>query len=238
MRKILTVLKTFKITEEPIHPVYGLYQPYLKRFMKHNLLPLIAAPVYSHNMIDTLYDMCDGVYFLGGTDFHPTHYGQKKHEKTVAFDPERDEIELYILKKVLKDKKPFLGICRGMQAMNIASGGTLHQHIPDIFPTENHKTSTNYGRVTDYADVFVDPKSRVFHILGKQKIKVTCIHHQGVDQVGKEFRVAAKSSAGVIEALEHEDPSFFCYGVQFHPELSEQEPMNNLFAAFVKAVGN
>lgn len=238
MKKILTVLKTFKIAEEPYHPVYGLYDPYVKYFLAHNLIPIFVVPIYSRKIIDALYASCDGVYFLGGTDFHPEHYGKEKHRETIAFDAARDEAELYIAQKVLQDKKPFLGICLGMQAMNIVSGGTLHQHLPDIFPQEDHRPHRGYGALSDHFEVQIDPTSKIYKIFGEPRLKVTCIHHQGVDTVGKGFRIAAKSAGGVIEALEHEDPNYFCYGVQFHPELSNPGPVHNLFQAFAQAVEN
>lgn len=149
MKKILVPLATQKNEHNTLAPLHYFRATYIQKLLTYNLVPLFVTTLMPKEMIDELYNHSDGIYFIGGTDFHPSTYGEHPHPKTDANDPERDALELYVLKKTLADKKPFLGICRGCEALAIASRGNLYQHLSDIFPEENHVLSPFYNDYTN-----------------------------------------------------------------------------------------
>lgn len=206
--------------------------------MRYNLLPIFVSPVMSWAQIEKIYHLCQGVYFIGGEDFDPLLYGQKKHPKTVVTEKKRDVLEIKLLKKTLKDRKPFLGICRGIQALAIAAGGSLIQHLPDEFPGENHSPNHCYDDLLTSQKhlVFIEKDSRVYKLIKQRKVTVNSYHHQAVDQPGESLRIVGKSPAGVVEVLEHEDGNYFCIGIQSHPEAEESGSFEKIFQEFAREV--
>ena len=143
-----------------------------------------------------------------------------------------------MLKKILRDRKPFLGICRGCQALAIASGGTLHQHLPDLKLKENHGTRI-YAELfakDNGHEIFIDPKSKTRRILKTVSLKVNSAHHQAVKTTGADFAVSARSKEGIAEIIEHRDTNYFCFGIQCHLEAMRNSKLDRLFAKFAKAI--
>ena len=171
---------------------------------------------------------CDGLLMPGGVDIEPARYGQETHEKCGKIDLPRDAMEWWILEAFLPTRKPVLGICRGIQMLNVFQGGTLHQHI------EGH--SDFKKRSTGSHQVQVSPGSTLEQILGTRQLTVNSMHHQVVDVPGKDLEVCATSEDGYVEALIHTDHPF-CLGVQWHPEhMSRRDPLQmRIFHAFVNA---
>ncbi len=236
---MLKVLVPMEIHQDnPLIGIHGARPTYIEKLIKNNLMPIFISPLSTQKMINEAYNMTSGVYFIGGEDWNPALYGQKKHPKTFVGEPERDKIELPILKRALKDKKPFLGLCRGSQGLAIATGGTLMQHVPDAFPTENHNPNKTYDDLLTSArhDILIDPTSKAYKIMKIKKTKVNSYHHQAVDTVGNTLRVAAKSPAGVTEIIEHIDPNYFCMGFECHPEADKNGPFEKIFAEFAKEI--
>lgn len=237
MTHVLVPMETF-LSDRQI-PVYGALGSYLQKLSKYNLLPLFVGSNMKQIAIDEIYQLADGVYFMGGGDFDPKYYGQKKHEKTAVTENLRDQLEVALLKRTLKDKKPFLGICRGCQALAIVSGGTLIQHVSDVVHHTDHALTRNqsYDDLTTQKKhpVIVEKTSKVYKLLKKDKIMVNSGHHQAVVAVGENLLMSGRSQDGIVEIIEHIDPDYFCFAVQSHPEVEEKGDLEPLFATFATA---
>jgi putative glutamine amidotransferase len=176
--------------------------------------PLLVPP--STDAIDETLDALDGLLFSGGSDLDPELYGQDAHAETNGVVPERDKGELELLQAALERDMPVLAVCRGSQVLNVALGGDLVQHLPDVVGDEKHKHTP--GVFADH-DVDVFPGTRVHRILG-DRAPVKSHHHQGYGRLGEGLREAARAEDGTLEAVE--DPSRrFTLGVLWHPEAGE-----------------
>ena len=166
--------------------------------------------------IDETLDRLDGLLFSGGSDLDPDLYGQEVHPETNGVVPERDRAELALLSAALERDMPVLAVCRGSQILNVALGGDLVQHLPDVVGDDKHKHTP--GAFSDH-DVDLVPGTRVRQILGDHT-PVKSHHHQGYGQLGEGLREAARADDGTVEALE--DPTRrFAVGVLWHPEDGE-----------------
>ncbi len=176
--------------------------------------PLLVPPV--EGAIEETLDALDGLIFSGGSDVDPDTYGQEPHEETRGVVPERDEAELALLTAALARDLPVLAICRGSQILNVALGGDLVQHLPEVVGDEKHKHTP--GVFADH-DVTVDEGTRLGGLLG-DRAPVKSHHHQGFGNLGRGLVVAAHADDGTIEAVE--DPQRrFTVGVLWHPEAGE-----------------
>jgi putative glutamine amidotransferase len=158
----------------------------------------------------------DGLIFSGGADLDPELYGQDAHPETTGVSEERDRAELTLLEAALEHDVPVLAICRGSQVLNVARGGDLVQHLPDVVGDEKHKHTP--GTFADH-DVTLEPGTRLAGLLGDHA-PVKSHHHQGFGRVGEGLRVAAHADDGTIEAVEAVDRRF-AFGVLWHPEAGE-----------------
>jgi gamma-glutamyl-gamma-aminobutyrate hydrolase PuuD len=176
--------------------------------------PLLVPPSEA-GVAETL-DVVDGLIFSGGSDLEPELYGQDPHPETYGVVPERDRGELALLSAALARDLPVLAICRGSQVLNVALGGDLVQHLPDLVGHEQHKHTT--GVFADH-DVDVEDGTRLAELLG-DRAPVKSHHHQGFGRLGEGLRVAARAEDGAVEAVE--DPERrFALGVLWHPEAGE-----------------
>jgi gamma-glutamyl-gamma-aminobutyrate hydrolase PuuD len=176
--------------------------------------PLLVPP--STDAIGETLDRLDGMLFSGGSDLDPELYGQETHAETNGIVPERDRAEVALLKAALERDMPILAVCRGSQVLNIALGGDLVQHLPEVVGDEKHKHTP--GEFADH-DVELVAGTRVQEILGDHA-PVKSHHHQGYGQLGQGLREAARAEDGTIEALE-EPSRRFALGVLWHPEAGE-----------------
>jgi putative glutamine amidotransferase len=166
--------------------------------------------------IDETLDALDGLLFSGGSDLDPEMYGQETHAETNGVVPERDRAEIALLQAALERDMPLLAVCRGSQVLNVARGGDLVQHLPDVVGDEKHKHTP--GVFADH-DVDLVSGTRVQQILGDHA-PVKSHHHQGYGRLGEGLREAARAEDGTLEAVE--DPSRrFVLGVLWHPEAGE-----------------
>jgi gamma-glutamyl-gamma-aminobutyrate hydrolase PuuD len=193
-------------------------------------MPLLLPPVGSAEEAEATVARLDGLVIAGGMDINPALYDSPAHPKTDACVPDRDAWELALAEAALKLGVPILGICRGMQVINIASGGTLHQHIPDIVGHDNHE-GTPAGFGSHKVRVTAGVKIREV-IPGGEFIDVPTHHHQAVDKVGDGLMAVAWADDGIVEAIENESEDDFVIGVQWHPEQGTDP---RLFQALVTA---
>ena len=175
----------------------------------------VLIPPSEHGVEETLHAV-DGLLFSGGSDLDPDLYDQEPHDETFGVVPDRDRAELALLEAALARDLPVLAVCRGSQVLNVARGGDLVQHLPDVVGDDKHKHTP--GTFADH-DVTLQPGTRLASLLGDHA-PVKSHHHQGFGRVGAGLRVAAHAEDGTVEAVE--DPSRrFAFGVLWHPEAGE-----------------
>jgi putative glutamine amidotransferase len=179
----------------------------------------LLVPPDDDGVEETL-DALDGLILSGGNDVDPAAYGAEPHAKTGGVRPERDRGELALLEGALARDMPVLAVCRGSQLLNVARGGDLVQHLPEVIGHEQHRETPG---VFSAHDVRVDPDSRLGALVG-DRAPVKSHHHQGFGQVGADLRETAWADDGTLEAVE--DPSKrFALGVLWHPEEGEDEAL-------------
>ena len=170
---------------------------------------------------DEVLDLLDGLILAGGADMGPQFYGAEAHPTTVPAVPERDTFEIALARRAVERDMPFLGICRGMQVLNVAFGGTLHQHLPELSGHDEHRRTSGTFDGNDH-EVVLDAGSLVARAAGEERHRTLSHHHQGVDAVGKGLVVTGRATMDELpEALEAPDHRF-ALGVQWHPEADER----------------
>jgi putative glutamine amidotransferase len=186
----------------------------------------------------SIYERLDGLLLPGGGDVDPAHYGEVPHKKLGKVNDALDEAELVLTRWALDDDMPLLGICRGIQLINVAAGGSLHQDLPSQVPgaLRHRFSSPEYPRDHRAHPVHIQPSSRLAGALDAVDLAVNSRHHQAVKDVAQAFVVAAQAPDGVVEGIE-KPRARFCIGVQWHPEnLAASDPqMLALFETFVRA---
>jgi putative glutamine amidotransferase len=190
---------------------------------------LLPPQAISDAIADRLLDSLDGLILTGGKDIEPARYGQDAHPETDEPRPDRDAWEDTLLRRAIEREIPFLGICRGAQILNVARGGTLHQHLPDVVGDRRYQAG---GGIFNHVGVDIEEGSRLATLLASDDIDVPVYHHQAIDQLGDGLVVTARTSDGVIEAVELESVPFGV-AVQWHPEESREDI--RLFAGLVEA---
>jgi putative glutamine amidotransferase len=189
--------------------------------------PLLVPP--SRDGVEETLDALDGLILSGGSDLDPAIYGAEAHAQTIVVRPDRDAAELELLRSALERDLPTLAICRGSQVLNVARGGDLVQHLPEVVGDDKHKETP--GAFSDH-EVAVAADSRLGALVG-DRTGVKSHHHQGYGRVGDGLRVVAWADDGTVEALE--DPSRrFALGVLWHPE---EDADGALFEGLVAEAG-
>lgn len=196
------------------------------------LLPLFS----SVEDVEEILDRFDGFLYPGGSDINPLIFGEDAHLQCGNIIPARDTLELVLLSAILRLKKPVFGICRGIQVMNVALGGTLYQDISAQTATA-HKNIGHYQKAGDAVlthSVYVEKGTLLYEIVGKERLFVNSFHHQSCKKLGEGMVVNATAADGVVEAAALKHHKFFL-GVQWHPEhLYEiSEDMAKIWNAFV-----
>lgn len=201
---------------------------------------VIVLP-YDHSAIESYLELIDGLMIVGGFfDINPKKYGATEIHPAVTLNETRENFEFALVEEALKTNVPILGICNGMQLLNIMHGGDIIQHIPDEKNFIIHEQSKVLGMEDSskaYHDVEIEEGTLLSKIVGEKKIPTNSSHHQGIKNAGKGMVVSAHASDGMIEAIE--DPTRpFCLGVQWHPEFDVSQADRKIFASFVDAALN
>jgi putative glutamine amidotransferase len=221
--------------------------------------PVRIALDRSGSEIKNLIETCDGVLLPGSkADVDPARFHAVRSSKTAAADPRRDDVDNFLLDDAYQLRKPVLGICYGLQSLNVYRSGSLIQHIPDFLP-EDMRAKVNHeagSKVPIAHSVEIDPESLLAKILcsdgrprpsrpsqpdSKISVPVNSSHHQSADSIGTGLRIIARcQDDGIIEGLEGTTPDHFVLAVQWHPERSvdQDEASRQIFRAFVQAAAD
>jgi putative glutamine amidotransferase len=187
---------------------------------------------------ETLLDRIDGLMVIGGADLDPAVYGQERLDATEKTYRDRDEFELGLTRAAIERGLPFLGICRGMQLLNVALGGTLNQNLVSDDGTNPHRRIVGTFVGTEH-DIDLDPGSLVARATGEEVHEARCHHHQAIDRLGDGLVVTGSARDGVPEAIELADDERWVLGVQWHPEAGDKRHLFNAFAqAAAQRVGS
>jgi len=207
---------------------------YIRALLKINAIPLIIPIIQSRKILEQFFQMIDGLLLIGGPDLDPVHYHQAAHAGLRKVTPARDKMEMQVSLWALEADLPIMAICRGIQVLNVAAGGTLWQDIAFHLPNAaKHDYFPDYPK--DFLAHTVKPLqgSRLAGIIGDDEASVNSLHHQAIDKLGQGLRAVAYAPDGIVEAVEEVDASWIV-GVQWHPEwlIESDHRMLNLFKAF------
>ncbi len=204
---------------------------YLDSVARAGGLPLLVDPVGDPS---GLLERVDALVLTGGPDLDPRGYGEEPQLQTYGADPHIDAFEVALVREAIDRELPTLAICRGLQLLNVALGGTLHQHIPDDPGVEPHGRpgEPGGGRAQE---ISIEPGTLLSKVMGTQRPVGSCHHHQAVARVGRGLRVVARADDGIVEGLESEDAGGWLLAVQWHPEdTADTDPaQQRLFDALV-----
>ncbi len=213
-------------------PWYALRQNYCGAVAAAGGLPLPLP--HEPDLAAAYLDGLDGLLVTGGAfDVDPALFGDATKHSTVKTKDRRTAFEFAMVKGAIERDMPLLGICGGEQLLNVVLGGTLHQHVPDVFPNGLAHEQPN-PRTEPGHDVEIVPGTLLHRTVGTARMSVNSAHHQAVKDVGPGVVVNAKAPDGVIEGIEHKAKRF-CLGVEWHPEYSIDPGDDRIFAAFIKA---
>lgn len=229
-------------------PVHGQSHTYFDAIIRAGGAPFVLPLTDDEEVLRHLYEHSNGVLLTGGVDLDPTVHGAscppgaicQKHDR--PFSPRRDRQEAKLLEWALEDNKPVLGICRGMQLINVALGGSLYHDISTELPAaHNHEINIHKEDFRHLShDLDIEPGSHLAKVLGTKMVATNSLHHQAVKKLGKGLIATARTADGVVEAIEMPD-KLFVIGVQSHPEALEakiETRWRELFKAFVANAGN
>ena len=218
-------------------PIFAQNRTYVEAVTKAGGAPVLISPNLDEGALRAIYERLDGLLLAGGEDIHPKHYGEAIHEKCGQSDEARDTVELTLTRWALAEGLPILAICRGIQVLNVAAGGTLYQDIASQIPGSlKHNCWPDYPRNYLAHQVTVNGDSQLAAVLGQSRVGVNSLHHQAVKDLAASFKIVARATDGLIEAIESNDHPFVL-GVQWHPEelVQDAPPMRRLFEVFVSA---
>lgn len=217
--------------------VYALSKTYVQAVASYGGAPLIIPPYLEETELRPILHTLDGVILSGGGDIHPSSYGRTDGGLLWRVDQERDESELMLARWVLEADLPLLAICRGVQVLNVAAGGTLIQDISTAVPGALSHSCVAGRPLPDVVHVVkVEPRTQLASLVGAGRLGVNSAHHQAVDEIGDGLLVTAHAPDGIVEGVESPDRRF-CLGVQWHPEaMVESAPvMRRLFEGLIEA---
>ena len=209
---------------------------YVTALENAGLVPLIVPPLANVDAAAAVLDSVAGLVLTGGEDVDPARYGEKRHEKVRSVNAARDATESALIEEAKARGKPVLAICRGIQMLNVALGGTLVQDISSECNTSIAHDDEG-ARDSRSHEIDIEPGSLIAKAVGADHVTVNSFHHQSVKRVGEGLRVTARSPDGIIEGLESTDEDWWVMAVQWHPEEMTDSPESwdrGLFKAFAR----
>ena len=233
------------ITTQTLEPIPGelprcwvMSQRYVDVLTSVGAIPWVIPLTHDTDTLRAIYEQLDGVFLPGGVDMDPTQYSESRLPECGVTDPDRDRVEVALVRWAMAERKPVLAVCRGVQVLNVAAGGTLYQDLAewcdaaikhDYWPNEVRQ------RQDLVHDVIIEPGTQLASIIGAGATNVNSMHHQGIKTLASGLVVNAKAPDGLIEGVEGRDDSYLI-GVQWHPEeLVESDPaMRRLFESFIE----
>ena len=231
MKSVIGVISLYDEKKES----YWMLPGYIKSLEKCGAIPLILPLTTDKDEIDYFIKICDGFLLTGGHDVNPALYGEVVNEKCGEICSDRDEMEGLILDLAVKNDKSVLGICRGIQFMNVFYGGTLYQDLESEFNTNlEHHMNPPYD--IPIHDVKIIDNTPLARIIKKEVYSVNSYHHQGIKDLSPKFKVSAIATDGLIEGIYMPDKKFIL-GIQWHPEFAYlvDESSLRLIQAFVES---
>jgi putative glutamine amidotransferase len=196
---------------------FAVPEPYVQAIRRAGMTPVIL-PQTDLDAVASLLDMFDAILLLGGGDVDPARYRAEAHPEVYGVDGDRDQLEISLVRGAAGRDLPTLAVCRGIQVVNVARGGTLLQHVPDLPGVLDHRPDASLGSHPVMHEVSVEPGSRVAEATGRVILECASHHHQAIDRLGEGLHVVGRSEDGVIEAVEGDDG--WLVAVQWHPELT------------------
>ena len=239
MKKRIGILGSTLAATESAIPRQILNRAYVWAVERAGCIPLILPVTRELDAVESYLGAIDGLLLSGGVDVAPACYGQPPHPQLGTVDADRDTIELPLIRAALEQNMPLFAICRGLQTLNVALGGTLYQDIPSEYPTDlHHQQSDRHIPRDEFThSIEIVPDSRLRAIVGAGTMQTNSLHHQALRDVASPLLVTARASDGIIEAAE--SPAHrYVVGVQFHPEetAARDEKSRRLFEAFAQAL--
>ncbi|WP_156299354.1 gamma-glutamyl-gamma-aminobutyrate hydrolase family protein [Streptobacillus canis] len=202
-------------------------ESYINSVTRSEAVPVVLPVNDNIEVIRKYAEMIDGLLVTGGYDVTPSLYGQDPHKLLGATLLKRDVFEMKLIKEVFRLGKPILGICRGLQLLNVTFGGTLYQDI-----SQHEKEVIQHTQKTRFnlPSHFIQIEDVLKDMYGRDEIYVNSYHHQAIDKLADDFKVIAKASDGIIEAIKYKDNKNFILALQWHPEvLEDSKPIFDLF---------
>lgn len=206
---------------------------YIRAIERNGGLPILIPNIKSIEDMTLILDKVDGLLLSGGHDVNPRIYKERNSGKAGNFDNLRDHQEIFLTEYALERDLPILGICRGLQILNVTLGGSIHQDLPSAgFPVHSLNNSL---RNEPSHSLKIFENSPLYEIFKRDEIWTNSYHHQGINELGRGLKIAALSEEGLVEAAYLEDKKFVL-GVQWHPEMMyDHEEMNMIFKKFIEA---
>lgn len=208
---------------EKSYSLIAVRQSYIESVIRAGGNPILLPLGLDKARLRALFELCDGILLPGGEDVNPALYGESPHPKLGSIAPERDSLEIELARWCVAEHKPLLGICRGLQLLNVALGGSLFQDLPSQKPsTIEHDiySSDQWEHTAHTIDISKD--SRLYELLKCESIGVNSLHHQAINRIAPELKISAASPDGIIEGVEGSADTFLL-ALQCHPETLWQK---------------
>jgi len=210
---------------------------YIRAVQDAGGIPVLLTPHFTPEVQAALWQRLDGLILTGGGDIEPERFGEARHPAVDDVSPARDDLEIGLTQRAIGDDVPLFAICRGIQVLNVALGGTLVQDIPSEWPNALGHSQKAPRHEPTHAVKVMGEGTRLGRVLGTLEVDVNSMHHQAIKQLGDGLREVAWAPDGIVEGIEMPGEDRFVLGVQWHPEelVGHDQAARNLFAAIVEA---